>query len=72
MTLVQPFAVFADVMTSSNAFAVNPDYLINTGSNADPYGLATMDLIDEDYGISVASSLASVKNGWVLENDSKL
>lgn len=46
MTLVQPLAVFADAKTSSNAFVVNPDYLIGSSSNADPYVIATLDLHD--------------------------
>ena len=62
MTLVQPFAVFADVMTSSNAFVVNPDYLIGSASNADPFGIATMELTDEDYDIQPFSSVGSVTN----------
>jgi len=61
MTLVQPFAVFADVMTPSNAFVVNPDYLIGSASNAD-YGLMTMELNDDDYGISTLSTLGTVSN----------
>lgn len=62
MTLVQPFAVFADVMTSSNAFVVNPDYLIGSASNADPYGIATMELTDEDYLIQPFNSIQTVTN----------
>ena len=45
-------SALADVASTSNATELNPD----------PYGLATMDLTDEDYGISVASSLGSVTN----------
>ena len=53
---------FVDVESGSNAFLVNSDYLIRTGSNADSYGLSTMDFIDDNYGISPASSIGSVTN----------
>lgn len=49
-------------MTSSNAFAVNPDYLIGTGSNS----IMTLDL--DDYGVSVASSIASVSSSIDISN----
>lgn len=62
MTLVHPLAVFADVMASSNAFAVNPDYLIGSASNADPYSIATLELNDDDYSIQPFSSLGTVTN----------
>ncbi len=41
--LICPVSALADVASASNA----------TESNPDPYGLATMDLTDEDYGISL-------------------
>lgn len=61
LVFCQPFFVYAAISTNSNAFAVNPDYLIGTGSDAE-YGLMTMELTDEDYGVSTYSSLASVTN----------
>lgn len=52
LTLVHPFAVYADLN----------DLMIGSSSNA----LMTLDLNDDDYGVSTYSSLANVTNtvGW--------
>lgn len=68
MTLVQPLAAFADVMTPSNAFVVNPDYLIGSASNVDPYGIATLDLYDVAplaSGGTVTNTVGALPNMYV-------
>lgn len=54
LTFVHPFAVYADVN----------NLLIGTSSNA----LMTLDLIDEEYGVSTFSSLATVTNTINYDN----
>lgn len=63
MTFVQPLAVFADVMTSSNAFAVNPDYLLSSSSDALLSTPMTLELGEDDFALfSPRSSLGTVTN----------
>lgn len=62
LVLGSSFQSLAVISSSSNAFAVNPDYLIGSASNADPYGIATMELTDEDYYIQPFSTLGTVTN----------
>lgn len=62
LVLGSSFQSLAVISSSSNAFAVNPNYLIGSASNADPYGIATMELTDKDYDLDLYSSLGSVTN----------
>lgn len=64
------FQSLAAISSSSNEFAVYPDYLIGSASNADPYSIATMELTDEDYYIQPFSTLGTVSN--TIGNDAFL